>query len=89
MGGIPLFELLRDMGLVLDGSAGVSDDVESRIAVLGDDGVVNDTSLLVQKNGQGGGEWFERVEGRGTKAQEEFLGSRACKVVLQHMRDVK
>lgn len=56
---IPLFELLRDMGLVLGGSPGVSDDVKSGIGVLGDNGIVNDTSLLVQKHGQGGGEWFE------------------------------
>lgn len=59
MGGVPLVEFLSDMRLVLVGSSGVSDDVEGSVAVLGDDGIVNNTSLLVQKNRQGGGEWFE------------------------------
>lgn len=59
MRGVPLVEFLSDMRLVLVGSSSVSDDVEGSVAVLGDDGIVNNTSLLVQKDGQGGGERCE------------------------------
>ena len=49
---VPLVQFLLEPREVAVAAAGVGDDVEGILCVLGDDGIVDDTTALVEEHGQ-------------------------------------